>query len=559
MTSLRPAPRRGAIAACSVLLSTTLALMALAGAPATAEPSADPSGPTAQEVAAEQALETVAAALGPGEDDAGPADPASNAAEAHQDLSSGLRDLASLQQHLSPADQKVAARLLARPTDDESSCIETDYACFGDTVSVFTECNATICVHYSKTGAQRVPAENDGAGGSWAGTTGGAPDYVEVTLATLARVAQRYLAAGYRAPVADGGTDGTSQLDVYLADIGGSFNPVYGYCWTDEVVYQHVAVAPYCVLDNDYRAGQFPSGRPIDNLRVTVAHEYFHAVQFAYDFYDDLWWMEATATWAEEVLYDGVNDNRQYLSEGPLRQPTISLDSSYGIRPYATWIWVQYLTQRFPRTEGGMPVIIRHIWEKMAHQGDGARGMYSIKAIRSAIADRGSDFTTEFATFTSWNRRPAGFYAEGGAYRPAAVSASYRVGPGSTRRSVRFQLDHLSAAHVRFRSAFRGRKFLRIAVNLNSRSAGGFAYVLFKPSGGASRRIRVPLNVYGNGSIKVRFGGSVDWVEVNAVNASTYYDNCETRARWRRPEFTCGGYARHDDVVQQIDVRAVNR
>jgi hypothetical protein len=35
-------------------------------------------------------------------------------------------------------------------------------------------------------------------------------------------------------------------------------------------------------------------------LKVTAAHEFFHAVQFAYDIGEDGWLMESTATWMEE-------------------------------------------------------------------------------------------------------------------------------------------------------------------------------------------------------------------------------------------------------------------
>ena len=47
---------------------------------------------------------------------------------------------------------------------------------------------------------------------------------------------------------------------------------------------------------------------------MTAAHEFFHAVQFAYDAADDQWFMESTATWMEDEIYDDVNDNLQYLS-----------------------------------------------------------------------------------------------------------------------------------------------------------------------------------------------------------------------------------------------------
>ena len=44
----------------------------------------------------------------------------------------------------------------------------------------------------------------------------------------------------------------------------------------------------FCVLDNDFARAQF--GRaPMDTLRVTAAHEFFHAIQFNYDYREDRW------------------------------------------------------------------------------------------------------------------------------------------------------------------------------------------------------------------------------------------------------------------------------
>ena len=67
----------------------------------------------------------------------------------------------------------------------------------------------------------------------------------------------------------------------------------------------------YCVVDNNFTAAQFFQGTyaPLENLQVTAAHEFFHAVQFAYDAVDDQWFMESTATWMEDEIYDDVNDN----------------------------------------------------------------------------------------------------------------------------------------------------------------------------------------------------------------------------------------------------------
>lgn len=559
MTSPLPATSRRLLQVLLTLLVAGTLLTPLTGAPAQGAPLDRPAqqqdatlDDLSNEEAAEQALEIVDAAISPGR----PETPATPDPAAEQEFMTALRDLSALQSYLSPARQRVAARLLARPTDAVPDCEQVDAACFG-TRPVQTECDATLCVHYTTSGSHRVPAENDGAGGKWSGQPGGAPDYVEFALATVASVADRYVTAGYRPAKPDDGADGTPQIDIYLADIGGGAFPLYGYCWTDEPQNAHVAVAPYCVLDNDYSPQQFPNHTPQGNLRVTAAHEYFHAVQFAYDFYGDAWFLEASATWAEEVLYDSVNDNRQYLVEGPLGRPGTSIDEWGGLTPYASWIFLQYLTQRFPRVEGGMPVIVREIWEKLAHQGAGAQGMYSIQGIGSALKARGTRLGVEFARFAAWNRRPWSFYAEGAAYRPAPLAGTYRIAPNTARKSLRFNLDHLTARHYRFTSAFRGRAMLQIRLNLNGTSAGGFAYVLVKPRGQAPQRRKIALNGYGNAVVNARFGGTIAWVEVQAVNASTRFRRCNSVRPANRPYYTCGGFPVDDNAGQVVTVRAV--
>ena len=58
----------------------------------------------------------------------------------------------------------------------------------------------------------------------------------------------------------------------------------------------------YLVIDNDY-AGF--SGAPVELMRATVAHEYNHILQFAYDTFEQVWMFESTATWMEEQVYPG--------------------------------------------------------------------------------------------------------------------------------------------------------------------------------------------------------------------------------------------------------------
>jgi hypothetical protein len=48
-------------------------------------------------------------------------------------------------------------------------------------------------------------------------------------------------------------------------------------------------------------------------LRVTQAHEFMHACQFNINVYQSGWLFESHATWAEDAVYDGINDWHWYI------------------------------------------------------------------------------------------------------------------------------------------------------------------------------------------------------------------------------------------------------
>ena len=198
-------------------------------------------------------------------------------------------------------------------------------------------------------GSDAVPATDNNSNGT--------PDYVDAVKTTVDGVRSTYINAGYRAPDPDGTAGGNAQTDIYLTDVGA--DGLYGYCTTDQ---PNLDPPPYnawafCVLDNDYSSSQFSTNTPLENLQVTAAHEYFHAVQFAYDYYEDRWLMEATAIWAEDELYDDVDDNVQYLTTSPLSQPERPLDSFVsGAGPqYGEWIFFRFLTENISAEQAGCP------------------------------------------------------------------------------------------------------------------------------------------------------------------------------------------------------------
>src|SRR5699024_1799206 len=108
--------------------------------------------------------------------------------------------------------------------------------------------------------------------------------YVDKVGAIADHVLETYADAGYRSPESDGTDGGNALLDIYLQDLGAQ--RLYGWCDSDS---PPAGAGPfdapaYCAFDNDYR--EFPNHTPLENLEVTAAHELFHAVQFAYDYYE---------------------------------------------------------------------------------------------------------------------------------------------------------------------------------------------------------------------------------------------------------------------------------
>ncbi|WP_193605690.1 MXAN_6640 family putative metalloprotease [Nocardioides dongkuii] len=427
-----------------------------------------------------------------------------------------------------------ADRILARPTDGPRDPLGNGYGPNADPTSTC----GVVCVHWARaTGDAPDLADGDGDG---------IPDHVETVLATLTSIHDTYVRAGYRTPVADGNRGGNAKTDIYLADIGS--DGLYGYCAPDDEPTRPAAPA-YCVLDDDYSRAEFPANTPLENLQVTAAHEYFHAVQYAYDIFEDGWFLESTAAWVEDELYDGVNDNRQYLRQSPLAQPSRSIDDGSGIRVYGSWIFFRYLTERSPAAQGGLPTIVRDMWRKAA--GNARRtDPHSMRAVAAVLAARRMKLPRTVARFAAANRRPATAYDEGASYPVAALEGVLRVGRRDTRRTTT-RIDHLSSSTVRVqRRGSMGKAWrLRVAVDLGPKATSPAAVVTVRTKAGRFQTRLVRLGRSGRGAVTVPFGSrAIRYAEVTMVNASRRFD-C-----FQGSYFSCQGAPRDDDERARLTV-----
>ena len=424
-----------------------------------------------------------------------------------------LRDVAVRLNELSGADRRRAVDLLARPDDDEQPAYEDDdpeYGARPDTVT----CDADLCVHYVD--ENDAPMFDHAASAAFA-------DEVLATMQTVWGI--ETVTYGYREPPADTqvlpstSNGGDGRFDVYLANLGAG---LFGYCTTNDAELLEFDgtydVSTYCVLDDDYVGYGYVD--PLDPLQVTAAHEFFHAVQGAYDFFEDAYFMEGTATWMEDEVFDGVNDLYGYLGASPLSNPTVPLDKATGLRVYGTWIWWRFLSESL-----GAPVI-RRIWNRADGSAVGP-DRYSTQAVALELASSGVPFGRAFADFAARNVRPGTFYEEGDAYGSVSTQASRTISGTNRSFSSAATLDHLTSYYVAVTrgAGVRADAKLRVTIDGPARQTSPQARVVLVMSGGASV-VRFRLDDEGRGSKRVAFGADVTKAYVIVSNASTRFTRC---------------------------------
>jgi hypothetical protein len=302
------------------------------------------------------------------------------AAELTTTLLALSRSLSSLE----PQQRRLAEKLLARPTDNP----DPDGSSYSAPEHQPPFCTVHFCIHYVTTTAD-APAPADGNGN-------GVPDYVEQVGAVAEQVyATENGTLGWRPPKPDGTLGGDPRTDIYLVDLRGE---LFGYSAPD-AHQKGRSQSAYLVVDNDYTPSQFPGTSPINDLEVTLAHEYNHVLQFAYDVDQDLWLYEASAVWMEDHVYPDVNDYLRYIGRWVTRTKVPITSNS--IKIYGTAVWNHWLAGRYG------DAIVRNFWErapKVKPKG------FSINAVNGAI--RGAtlkagrpagrqDLSHEFALFAA--------------------------------------------------------------------------------------------------------------------------------------------------------------
>jgi hypothetical protein len=192
---------------------------------------------------------------------------------------------------------------------------------------------------------------------------------------------------GYPPPPADNGEGGDNKYDVYIESLGN----VYG----DTVPENEISpgsntYTSYMEVDNGF-VGFYTTG--IDAARVTVAHEFHHAIQMGNyilrrnddgSIIDDFFY-ELTSTAMEEFVFDSVNDYYNYLPSY-FYYPEISFSNHAG---YDLAIWNIFLQKRYGYN------IIKRQWELL-------RQYRALQSIDMSLVEVTSSFQQEYGEFGEW-------------------------------------------------------------------------------------------------------------------------------------------------------------
>jgi hypothetical protein len=243
-------------------------------------------------------------------------------------------------------------------------------------------------ITYETSGSNAVPLED--------ANSNGIPDYVEEAgIAADSSYQHEIINLGNTDPIPAG-----ERYSILLADIG-----PYGFTQREF----GGSVLTSIVVENDFVGfpeNTDPDGDQLGALRVTIAHELKHAIQYA----DNEWsgetdrWLEMDATLMEEVVYDEVNDYYNYIFNSSFGDP-IFLRPNRSVIPgsYEDITFALYFHERFGER------FWTDVWTIIRNNPD----IEMLAAVQQEVENRGAGWIQTLSEVFLWH------YASGAARSPA--------------------------------------------------------------------------------------------------------------------------------------------
>lgn len=277
-------------------------------------------------------------------------------------------------------------------------------------------------IHYDTAGGHAVyqpDIDNDPADG--------VPDFVNRT-AEYFDLAWYYSCdtLGYDTPPYDGSRGGGEDLyDVYMHRYPGAYGVAFQEFPSNQRPGRDNDFTSYIYVDPTYDGFGYED-RTVP-MKVTSAHEFFHAVQFAYNARAGGWYLENCATWIEDIIWDEINDNYAYLRYF-LNYPHLSLFTANGGFEYGSFIWPMFL------------------YENWGHEFILSSWNYTINndaetALELTCNDYGTFLEEQYKIFSLWNyltdhRDDGSHYEEGSNYTLARTMRTHSEYPVDDMTSI---------------------------------------------------------------------------------------------------------------------------
>ncbi len=163
------------------------------------------------------------------------------------------------------------------------------------------------------------------------------------------------------------GANGDDNItDIFVLDLNGS-----AYGWARPI---NSCIDSCVEIDNNYEETEYYTNG-IDAMKVTLIHEYFHTIQFAYRCSAGInsYFYELTSTWIEDIGYPDVNDYLNFMISSNsyknyFKYPEQDFDDTNG---YSVALFGHYLSTQFEENDGIMyqdelsSMVMNKIWDRI--------------------------------------------------------------------------------------------------------------------------------------------------------------------------------------------------
>jgi len=231
---------------------------------------------------------------------------------------------------------------------------------------------------------------------------------------------------GYDTPPYDGSQGGGQDLyDVYMHRYAGAYGVTFTESSSSQRPGRNYDYTSYIYVDPTY-SGFGYNDRTLP-MKVTSAHEFFHAVQFAYNVNAGGWFMENCSTWMEDVIWDDINDNYAYIRYF-LNNVHLPIHTANGSFEYGAFLWPTYIYQNWGHD------FIRSVWETCITTN-------AMNALETNFEYGGSFIEEQYFEYSIWNflttyRNDGNHYEEGSSYPTARIMRTHSDYPIENQTSA---------------------------------------------------------------------------------------------------------------------------